>query len=134
MNDPLSLNDTHDPARRSWVESANRPGAEFPIQNLPFAQFRRRGANAFRGGVAIGDQILDLAALHELRLLGGSAGEALEAAAGSTLNAFMAMGYEAWSLLRKGLSDLLSQRANGSQGAKSLQSLLVPQAEAEFAL
>ena len=54
-------NETHDPALRSWVDSANAADTDFPIQNLPFAVFRRRGrGEAFRGGVAIGDQIVDL--------------------------------------------------------------------------
>lgn len=57
------LNETHDPSLRSWVASANAAGNDFPLQNLPFAVFRRKGSGeAFRGGVAIGDQILDLAA------------------------------------------------------------------------
>ena len=37
------VDDTHDPARRSWVESANAAGTDFPIQNLPLGVFRRRG-------------------------------------------------------------------------------------------
>ena len=59
-------NETHDPLLRSWVESANSPGHDFPIQNLPFGVFRRAGsALAYRGGVAIGDCIVDLAAACE---------------------------------------------------------------------
>ena len=55
---------THDPDARSWLASANAAGCDFPIQNLPFAVFRRAGGGeAFRGGVAIGDQVVDLAAL-----------------------------------------------------------------------
>ncbi|MDO8274956.1 MAG: fumarylacetoacetase, partial [Serpentinimonas sp.] len=58
------LNETHDPALQSWVESAQQPGTDFPIQNLPFAVLRRRGTpEPFRGGVAIGEQVLDLAAV-----------------------------------------------------------------------
>ena len=54
---------THDPKRKSWVESANAPGADFPIQNLPFGRFRPTGSSeAFRIGTAIGDQVLDLRA------------------------------------------------------------------------
>jgi fumarylacetoacetase len=49
---------THDPSLRSWVESANRPDSDFPIQNLPFATFRRAGEPHV--GVAIGDQALDV--------------------------------------------------------------------------
>ena len=51
------LDETHDPARRSWVESANAPDCDFPIQNLPLGVFRRQGTGeAFRGGVAIGNE------------------------------------------------------------------------------
>lgn len=53
------INETHDPARRSWVTSANDPGGDFPIQNLPFGVFRRTGGQP-QGGVAIGDQVFDL--------------------------------------------------------------------------
>jgi fumarylacetoacetase len=54
------LNETHDPARRSWVASANEPGCDFPIQNLPFGTFSRGPRQELRVGVAIGDSILDL--------------------------------------------------------------------------
>jgi fumarylacetoacetase len=124
---PLAaVNDTHDPKRRSWVESANQPGSDFPIQNLPYAVFRRAGSReTFRGGVAIGDQILDLAALHEARALTGEAADALAACAQSTLNTFMSLGPEAWSTLRKELSRLLTD------GPKTT---LVAQADAEYAV
>ena len=59
------LNETHDPALRSWVASANVAGCDFPLQNLPFGRFRPTGTDeAFRIGVAIGDQVLDLQAAH----------------------------------------------------------------------
>jgi len=40
-----TLDTTHDPARRSWVDSANAPETDFPIQNLPFGRFRRAGSD-----------------------------------------------------------------------------------------
>jgi fumarylacetoacetase len=52
--------ETHDPGRRSWVESANRPGCDFPIQNLPLGVFQAPGEPRARLGVAIGDSILDV--------------------------------------------------------------------------
>lgn len=71
-------NETHEPALTSWVESANRQGTDFPIQNLPFSVRRRRGsAETGRGGVAIGDQVLGLAAMARLGVFGGLAGDAL---------------------------------------------------------
>src|SRR5262245_32558932 len=53
------IDETHDPRRRSWVESANRDGCDFPIQNLPVGVFRVRGEHRSRLGIAIGDAILD---------------------------------------------------------------------------
>ena len=52
--------DSNDPALQSWVASANAPGCDFPIQNLPFGRFRTAGERDWRIGVAIGDQVLDL--------------------------------------------------------------------------
>ena len=102
------LNETHDPALQSWVASANQPGVDFPIQNLPFAIFRRRdSAEAFRGGVAIGDQIVDLAALAGTALLSAQAELAVHAGAQSRLNALMALGPRHWSALRRALSHAL---------------------------
>jgi fumarylacetoacetase len=54
------IDHTHDPATRSWVESANVEGCDFPIQNLPFGRFREVDDPDWRIGVAIGDQVLDL--------------------------------------------------------------------------
>ena len=126
------LNATHDPAVRSWVGSANLPDSGFPIQNLPFAVFRRAGsAERFRGGVAIGDQIVDLAALHELRVVSGSEADALQACTGPALNTFMALGADAWSGLRSALSLLLGE---GAREAATLRDALVPQSQAEFTL
>jgi fumarylacetoacetase len=65
----VATDETHDPARRSWVATANGH-PDFPIQNLPFGVFRRQGSGgSARIGVAIGDQVLDLAACAELRLV-----------------------------------------------------------------
>ena len=54
------IDETHDPALRSWVPSANREGCDFPIQNLPVGVFKRGYEGRSRPGVAIGDSILDL--------------------------------------------------------------------------
>ena len=57
---PILLNETHDPTRRSFVESANLPGSDFPVQNLPFGVFRLAASEQPRVGVAIGDQTVDV--------------------------------------------------------------------------
>ncbi|MEW6990871.1 fumarylacetoacetase [Colwelliaceae bacterium 6441] len=126
------LNDTHNPQLTSWVESANQAGCDFPIQNLPFAVFKKAGADeAFRGGVAIGDQILDLAAAANSGVFAGLALEAIQACAQSELNTFMGMGKDAWSSLRAALSKAL---ASGSLAQDKLANCLVSQADAEYAL
>ena len=108
----MALDDTHDANRMSWVESANAPAADFPLQNLPLGIFRRKGGGDLaRCGVAIGDRILDLAAAHRARLFTGDAAAAAEAASGATLNRLMAMGSGAANALRRALSELLGAEA-----------------------
>ncbi|TDQ73569.1 fumarylacetoacetase [Paraburkholderia silvatlantica] len=117
------LNPTHDPARRSWIESANRPETDFPIQNLPFGTFERDGV--IRTGVAIGEHAVDLRELLDSGLLapGSDAAFACEAADG-TLNRLMSMPPRYASALRAALSDLLKsdapQRARMQQHADDL--------------
>lgn len=129
-----ALDHTHDPALRSWVGSAQEPGGDFPIQNLPLAVFRRAGsAEVWRGGVAIGQQVLDLAALQAqgLPALGqGAAAEALAAAAQDSLNSLMALGASHWRALRHGLSGVL--RAGAAEQPAIEAAALVPQAQAQY--
>jgi len=126
------LNATHDPGLRSWVSTANLPDSDFPVQNLPFAVFRRAGSReGLRGGVAIGDQVLDLGALHALGPFHGAAAQALGACAAPKLNAFMALGQEAAGALRAALSQAL--RAD-SPDAHRLAALLVPQQAVQHGL
>ena len=102
-----NIDDTHDPARRSWVTGADGH-PDFPIQNLPLGVFSPHGG-APRGGVAIGDSILDLGAVAGL--LSGDALTAAEAASGATLNPLLALGAEPRRALRSALSQLLSDAA-----------------------
>ncbi|MCQ4384263.1 hypothetical protein NO136_20570, partial [Clostridioides difficile] len=70
-----------DVTQRSWLETANVAGTDFPLQNLPLSVFRRRGVGeTWRGGIAIGDQIVDLAALLQAGCMDGLALEAVRAA------------------------------------------------------
>lgn len=103
------LNSTHSPELRSWVESANRTGNDFPIQNLPFGIFSRRGREAQpRIGVAIGNQILDLQFCGQADLLKAVDRATVESLTASSLNRLMALGPKAASELRERLSRLLS--------------------------
>ncbi|MBY5992712.1 fumarylacetoacetase [Ferrimonas balearica] len=126
------LNETHDTALTSWVESANQAGCDFPIQNLPFASVRRAGTSEpFRGAVAIGDHALDLAAVNAAGVFDGVVAEWLALAAQPKLNAFMAQGQEAWSALRLALSRALR---TGAAEQAALSSCLIPLAELEYDL
>jgi fumarylacetoacetase len=97
---------THDPARRSWVTSANAPGADFPVQNLPFGVFRGGAGERPRIGVAIGDRVLDLVAALEVGCLEVSERTATACHA-SRLNALMALPHDARRGLRGALAELL---------------------------
>jgi fumarylacetoacetase len=103
-----ALDETHDPARRSWVKSANLAETDFPIQNLPLGIFAPRGG-APRGGIAIGDMILDIGAALDRGWFSGEAGEAAGAARGQTLNALLAMGNAAARALRRQAAALLDE-------------------------
>ncbi|MCD0418526.1 fumarylacetoacetase [Rubrivivax sp. JA1024] len=126
------LDATHDPLLLSWVESANRPGADFPIQNLPLGRFRpRRSDEPLRAGVAIGDQILDLRLALEQCPWADDVYPLLGPLAAGDVNTFMAMGRGAWRRLREALSEAL---AEGSDQGPFLELCLLPQAQAEMAL
>lgn len=125
----VSLNQTHDIASTSWVSSA-RGHPDFPLQNLPIAVFRGKGSlEAWRGGIAIGDQILDLGKVAHLDKMTGKAREAVVEASRDTLNAFMGMGASAWSAFRL---ELFLGLRNGAAQEASWNSCLVPQSAAEF--
>jgi fumarylacetoacetase len=117
------IDNTHSPARRSWVASANGH-ADFPIQNLPFGVFTPP-AGAARGGVAIGDEIVDLAAAVELDLLDGAAAKAAQAASGATLNPLFALGREARVALRRRIGELLDAAGPDRARVESLRSQLL---------
>jgi len=113
----MTLDATHDPRLQSWVESANAPDCEFPIQNLPFGIFKRKNSlEKPRGGVAIGDQILDLAALG--------------VKTGPTLNGIAAMGAAVWKRMRRQLSRALSAKGR----YKKFSKYLVPMKQAQLFL
>jgi fumarylacetoacetase len=100
----IPLDETHDPHATSWVEgSGSHP--EFPVQNLPLGIFSPPGGGK-RGGVAIGDFVLDLSGVAGL--LERDASDAARLASGETLNALFAAGNEAADALRRGVFALLT--------------------------
>ncbi len=132
MTTNTHLNATHDPALKSWVLSANIAGCDFPIQNLPHSVFKRAGTNeSFRGGVAIGDQILDMQAVAALGVFATDLGAIAIDAGKPKLNDLMAHSRFDRSALRAALSECLS---SGSPHAAALADCLVPQSQAEYGL
>jgi len=126
----MSVNQSHNPELKSWVTSANEAGTEFPIQNLPFGIFRRRDSEEnFRGGVAIGDQIVDLKAAHKAGVFSMALTPTLKTLYQARLNAFMALGTSNWSALRQELSQALQ---SGSNKQVTLENCLVAQSNAQY--
>jgi fumarylacetoacetase len=132
MGSAMTSDDSHDPALKSWVASANVADSDFPLQNLPFGRFRRRGSDeAWRIGVAIGEQVLDL----NLGLAQWPWGRDIEALlqplAAGELRTLMSRGAAARRTLRAALSMALRER---SPQRTALESCLVPQADIELSL
>jgi len=126
------LDGTHDPLIISWVPSANVAGTDFPIQNLPFGVFRSKCSNEpFRGGVAIGDQIVDLARLAASTAMDSQSQQAAQAGGQEQLNALMALGPAAWRALRLHLSRVLRK---GAVEVEQVRACLVPMAAVEYGL
>ncbi|MEY4509876.1 MAG: hypothetical protein RLZZ450_1998 [Pseudomonadota bacterium] len=124
------MNETHDHALSSWLSAANAKDTDFPVQNLPIGVFRRRSpGDAPRGGIAIGDQIVDLS--RASKLFEGLAAQTAAACAAPSLNGYLALGHEAWSALRLALSRALR---TGSALEEQLTECLVPEADAELVL
>ena len=126
------LDHTHDPGLSSWVDSANAPDTDFPLQNLPYGAFRRKdGDEPPRIGVAIGDQVLDLRLAREQCPWGAGIDELLAPLAAGDLRPLMAAGANTRRTLRSALSLAL---AEGSDQGPFLDLCLVPQTQAQMLL
>jgi fumarylacetoacetase len=112
-----AVDETHDPGLRSWLESANDPATDFPIQNLPFGRFRRADDMDWRIGVAIGDQVLDLKRARVIQSY--------------DINLIMRLSREPRQALRAAISQGL--RA-GSAHEAQFREALVPQSRVEMGL
>ncbi len=129
----MTLDETHDPDRTSWIASANAPDCDFPIQNLPFGVYRRRGSMRSRVGVAIGDMVLDVvdAAERAPKEFDGNA-QAIEACDSSSLNALMALGRRPCAVLRATIANALD--ISNTVAAVELHAALVPMRDVEMQL
>jgi fumarylacetoacetase len=125
---------THDASLRSWVESANDPATDFPVQNLPLGVFRYLGEGPSRVGCAIGDRVLDLAACAERGLLRGMPSDVEEACRETRLDGLLSLEPRVRGTLRHRLSHLL--RAEGSlvTARTEAANVLVPQRDAQMQL
>jgi len=118
---------------KSWVESANSTDTDFPLQNLPYGVFSTAGT-APRCGCAIGDQVLDLAALESAGLVRPNAkGAVFQEPA---INAFMALGPAAWDATRRRVTELLAEGGDAvlKNDAALRQRALVPMSAATLHL
>ncbi|WP_167648747.1 fumarylacetoacetase [Mameliella alba] len=114
------------PLKRSWVESANSPDTDFPLNNLPCGSFRAADGEA-HCGIAIGEMILDITALEAEGLLSLDAEE--EVFFFGDWTEFMALGPAAWAAFRETVTEML---AEGAPDAEGLAAYLVPQADAKM--
>ena len=97
----IAASDTTDPHLESWAPVAAE--SDFPVQNLPFGVFADGGLE--RIGVALGDRILDLAAVAEVGFADDLCERELLTA--PRLNPLLAAGRSVWTPLRERLSSLL---------------------------
>ena len=127
------MNETHDPSLTSWIESANSTDTDFPIQNLPFGVFSRKGDAERRVGVAIGDQIVDIGESLSANLWTGKARDVARWCDRPNLNELMEAPRDSLSEFRARLSELLSGTPGDTSVINPLPpGALVPMSEAEM--
>jgi fumarylacetoacetase len=119
------IDETHDPALRSWVSSANQPATDFPVQNLPFGMFRHDFEERLRVGIAIGDSVLDCLAAARAGLfsqLGPLVDDALQS---WSLNALLTLGRADARAIRRAASRLLRDDTTEGKRAQALRESIV---------
>ncbi len=119
--------------RKSWVDSANRVGSDFPLQNLPFCAFETSPAEEVHLGAGIGDFVLDLHATASAGLFDHLGAEVRSACTGPHLNPLMQCGRAANSLLRHSIMRLLREDADAAHRSR-IESFLYPQTGTAFRL
>ena len=112
-----TVDGTHDAALTSWLESANDPATDFPIQNLPFGRYRAEEDGAFSIGVAIGDQVLDLRRAGVVQ--------------NSQMNQLMRLPRDARQAIRQAISEGLRRASPQEQ---HFRSALIAQSEVQMGL
>ena len=131
----INVNETHDQNLKSWIESANAPDTDFPIQNLPFCVFTRACTyENVRIGVAVGDFVLDVYACYELCLFDDESFAIAVTADNYCLDhSVMRKNTNVQTAFRRRLMEILSENAD-EKTRKTVQRNLVPMEEAQFYL
>lgn len=129
------INETHDQNLKSWIESANAPGTDFPIQNLPFCVFTRACTyENVRVGVAIGDFVLDVYGCYEAALFDDESFNIAVSADNYCLDhSVMKKNANLQSAFRRRLSAILSETAD-EETRKNVRRNLIPIEEVQFYL
>ena len=129
------INETHRSDLTSWVGSAGGD-SPYPIQNLPLGVFRRREADEpWRVGVAIGGEVLDLAAVSRVGLLSGVAARVGARCGSASLNGVLALQPSDWSALRSQVSRLLrSDTTEGERARRHRHEVMVEAADIEVTI
>ncbi|MFP3125891.1 fumarylacetoacetase [Ectobacillus funiculus] len=111
------------------------PKSHFPIQNLPYGVFRPRSGGDPRIGVAIGDYVLDLAALAAAGYFTAISLADQKVFNQPSLNAFMALGRKVWREVRERIQHLLSEDESMLRDNTELRKLaLIHQRDVEMLL
>ncbi|WP_342046744.1 fumarylacetoacetase [Bacillus sp. OTU530] len=111
------------------------PKCHFPIQNLPYGVFRPRSGGDPRIGVAIGDYVLDLAALAAAGYFTAISLADQKVFNQPSLNAFMALGRKVWREVRGRIQHLLSENESTLRDNTELRKLaLIHQRDVEMLL
>ncbi len=129
----MPTNETHDPVLQSWVESANDPATDFPIQNLPLCAFEAEhdGHTHDHLGVLIGDQVLDLGMLAGAGVFDDD--EALAYALHLPYWNFVASAPASWPGVRRRVQDFLrTDRHAGQQARRLRQKAIQPISQTKF--
>jgi fumarylacetoacetase len=118
------VDDTHDPRHQSWVDSANDPATDFPLQNLPFGVFRTPDDCDSRIGVAIGSAILDVGACAADGLLVDTGHDFAGALVETDLTPLMSLAPAARRSIRQELHALLRDTASTSKRTRTTAHLV----------
>jgi fumarylacetoacetase len=118
--------------QRSWIESANETGCDFPIENLPYGVVCHRERIFL--AIAIGDQILNLQACACDGLFSSLPEPILRACGAELLNPLMSLGRESWSALRSRVTELLDANRSNEEMREHVVRCLIPMRDAKMML